>query len=151
MHFTVEDSGIGIHAKYLESIFEAFQQVDGTTSRQYGGTGLGLSISRSLATLPGGTTSASSTPGVGSAFSLTVPLRAGDVVAAEPAGMLDLEPRPALPQMSVTSVTPGPDNDAPANASDGYLIEDDRDLAPAGERLARGKWNSTTRRGVLIT
>ncbi|MHC8370934.1 ATP-binding protein [Pseudomonas sp. MDT1-85] len=71
---TVRDSGIGIPAESLELMFNAFQQADSSISRRYGGTGLGLPIARTLAERMGGTLRAQSEEGVGSAFTLEIPL-----------------------------------------------------------------------------
>ncbi len=70
----VKDTGIGITQDKLKTIFEAFNQADGTTSRRFGGTGLGLSISSQLVRLMGGELSVNSSVGVGSAFSFVIEL-----------------------------------------------------------------------------
>lgn len=79
---TVADTGCGIAEAHLERIFERFNQGDSSTTRSHGGTGLGLAISRGLAELHGGTIRVTSTPGIGSRFTLYIPKNNHQVAAA---------------------------------------------------------------------
>lgn len=74
--FTVQDTGIGLNADQVDSLFDPFTQADSSSTRQYGGTGLGLAITRQLLTLMGGDISVISQPGEGSTFRFTVHCRA---------------------------------------------------------------------------
>ena len=78
----VRDTGIGIRPEHLELIFEEFRQVDGSSTRRFGGTGLGLAIARRLAAMMGAEIKVESTLGVGSCFTLRLPL---DPVLSAPA------------------------------------------------------------------
>ncbi|WP_288375994.1 response regulator [uncultured Pseudomonas sp.] len=89
----VRDTGIGIDSDRLETMFVAFQQADSSISRRYGGTGLGLSIARTLAERMGGKLRGESREGMGSTFTLEVPL----MLSSKPAARLLGHEHDALP------------------------------------------------------
>ncbi|HWU77237.1 MAG TPA: response regulator [Rhodanobacter sp.] len=115
---TVRDTGIGIPQDKLERIFNAFEQVDASTSRQFGGTGLGLALSRSMAQLLGGDVVLQSEPGRGSQFTLLLP---------------ETPPR----QSAATTAQGHADSDKvmrlPAPTHPQTPIEDDRDALQPGQ------------------
>jgi PAS domain S-box-containing protein len=90
IQFEVTDTGIGIEPGPLKRVFDPFIQADDSTTRQFGGTGLGLAIVKQLVEMMDGEVGVDSTPGHGSRFWFTVPLRAG--VSA----LLSQVPGPAL-------------------------------------------------------
>jgi len=75
IRFTVKDNGIGIPDEYEKSIFEPFEQVDGSLTRRYGGTGLGLSISKHIVELMGGAIRVESGSGRGASFTFDIPVQ----------------------------------------------------------------------------
>lgn len=81
LHISVADTGVGIPADRVDQIFEAFEQADGSTTRQFGGTGLGLSISARLVELMEGRIWVESEQGAGSTFHFTVRLLAEPIAA----------------------------------------------------------------------
>ncbi|MDP4535815.1 ATP-binding protein [Alkalimonas collagenimarina] len=97
MQISVIDTGIGMSLEQLETVFSAFEQADGSTSRQYGGTGLGLHISYQLAELLQGELSVSSVMGEGSRFILELPVIEPD--SAERSQVQDVLDADVLPTL----------------------------------------------------
>ncbi|MCY3003672.1 MAG: ATP-binding protein [Planctomycetota bacterium] len=105
LEFEVRDTGIGMTPEQLARVFEPFEQADSSLTRRYGGSGLGLPISRRLARMLGGTLDAQSALGIGSTFTVTLPVvecearaeAARHVVETSVAPTAAAEPTPAAP------------------------------------------------------
>jgi CheY-like chemotaxis protein len=140
--FSVKDTGIGISKEKQAIIFEAFQQADGSTRRQFGGTDLGLSISRKLANLLNGEIILTSDEGQGSEFSLVLPMVKNAKTqkatqAAEGTAYREVAERSTAPVKSdnqyISPVIPSPVDDDRGSIDPGakviLIIEDDTAFA----------------------
>ncbi len=105
LQFRVVDTGIGMTPDQLQKLFGAFQQVDASTTKRFGGTGLGLAITKHFVEMLGGTVTVDSEAGVGTTFTMTLPV---DSRASEAAGAASAMPE--VPGMMPVTVEEG---DAP--------------------------------------
>jgi signal transduction histidine kinase/CheY-like chemotaxis protein len=94
VRFSVTDTGLGISKEDLGRLFVAFQQLDGSSSRQHGGAGLGLAISKRLTELMGGAMAVDTAPGRGSTFHFTIVADPAAIPLPQPAKREALAPRP---------------------------------------------------------
>lgn len=115
VRISVSDTGIGITKEQQKHIFDEFRQADNSTARRFGGTGLGLSIAKKYSEMLGGTISVSSTPGMGSVFTVTLPLNMDQA---------DFEPVRAA-----VSTTPNPPKSLSETRQKTILLVDDSEPA----------------------
>jgi CheY-like chemotaxis protein/two-component sensor histidine kinase len=148
--FSVTDTGIGVSQDNLGTIFAAFHQGDGTTSRRYGGTGLGLAICREVATQLGGEITVQSEPGSGSIFTLRLPVTlpaAGEHASDGPADSGRARPRESEPD----PIAGRPDADMAAGHKDVQAV---LDAAPSAARISppapAAKHESLIGRKILV-
>ena len=134
--FAIADTGIGIEAEKLQSIFDTFSQADSSINRRFGGTGLGLSISKQLVELQGGTLKAESEWQKGSTFSFTIPYKiakTSDLQSQSDANQLDGSDQP-LKQLRILLVEDNEFNQIVAVDTLTLLIEDLQiDIAENGQ------------------
>ncbi len=148
--FSVNDTGQGIAFEKQKLIFEAFQQADGTTSRNFGGSGLGLSISLELSRLLGGMIRLESDPGKGSSFTIYLPDSLNKEYTSQQKEPVQLQDSPVRKtRMNKSGNFPGPSVDMEVefipddrkNLSEGdkviLIIEDDPRFAKTLSDLAR--------------
>jgi PAS domain S-box-containing protein len=104
LRFEVQDTGIGVAEEFQATLFERFEQADGSATRKYGGSGLGLAITKRLAEMMGGAVGFSSVPGQGSTFWIEI-----DGAAVEPSTVAAAE-EPDIGEFRVLLVEDNPTN-----------------------------------------
>jgi signal transduction histidine kinase/DNA-binding response OmpR family regulator len=143
---TVSDSGVGIVADELPHLFERFHRVNGATARTREGTGIGLALVQELAALHGGSVEVTSSPGVGSAFTVTLPYGAPDVGADEhPAAVRPSEAaRGEAASWEQDTSRPGEPGTGRIGAASILVVDDNADMRSYLARLMGGLWEVRT-------
>jgi len=141
LHFLVSDTGIGIPPEKHTTIFDAFSQADGSTTRRFGGTGLGLTISSTLAKLMAGQMWVESAAGAGSTFHFTASFETSALPEAPSRALTDA---PATAAPPATAATAGRAVAARSRAARVLVAEDN----VVNQRVAFGL---LTRRGHTVT
>ena len=126
----VSDTGIGMTPEQVAKLFKAFSQADASTASKFGGTGLGLAISRQFARMMGGNITVDSTPGVGTTFTVRMPLQVQNLT--QRLVEVDAAKIPTTTQPPIPLAAPA----APVDSSpcDVLLVEDD---PPTRDMMAR--------------
>ena len=124
----VRDTGIGIPGEAQATLFERFQQVDGTSTRQYGGTGLGLALVKRFAGLMGGTVTLESEAGRGARFAVRIPTSADQLIMQSSAGEAEPSRRGASLEARLTSAAAMSAPAAAARRPRVLFAEDNADL-----------------------
>ncbi|HZZ89364.1 MAG TPA: ATP-binding protein [Caulobacteraceae bacterium] len=107
LQVAVRDTGIGMSAQALETLFAKYAQAEASTSRRFGGTGLGLAICRELVEMMGGAIEAASQPGEGTAFTFSIPL---ERIELQPLVSISAEADAQLPALRVLAADDNPIN-----------------------------------------
>ena len=126
----VEDTGIGLTAEEKKYIFDAFRQVDGSATRSFEGTGLGLAISKRFCELMGGTIEVDSRIGMGSTFTLKIPLPVRQIPGQQRTGVEN----EALARMNELNSNSSETKEPPKRV---LLIDDDQEFISSQVKLLR--------------
>ncbi len=126
----VSDTGIGMTPEQMDRLFKTFSQADASTTSKFGGTGLGLAISRQFARMMGGDITVESSPGVGTTFTIRMPLQVQDIKHRLVPVDLATVPMNTVPPFPAKLPGP-PSDDAPYDV---LLVEDD---PPTRDMMAR--------------
>jgi signal transduction histidine kinase/CheY-like chemotaxis protein len=126
----VSDTGIGMTPEQMGKLFAAFSQADASTASKFGGTGLGLAISRQFARMMGGNITVESTPGLGTTFTVRMPLQVHDLTHR----LVEVDPA-KIPVNTLPPIPPSPPATPPDHSPcDVLLVEDD---PPTRDMMAR--------------